>query len=138
MSTAEKHAALFAGRWVGETQGCDAPAHVWEITQNGFHLDIDTRWEGETRSARLHGTAQADEPAFLVNVNCKAVMVGTQHFIIRGWDTNDTRGGVGPNHDVVFSRPGLAELHAAEVWEDYNAAHPPVDEGADDADGRER
>ena len=52
MSNATKHAALFAGRWIGETQGYDAPAHVWEIAQNGANLTIDTRWETETRGMR--------------------------------------------------------------------------------------
>jgi hypothetical protein len=52
----------------------------------------------------------------------KAVLVGTQHFVIVGWDTNDTRGNLGPHYDVVFSRPGLAELQATEVWEAFNAA----------------
>jgi hypothetical protein len=124
MSTAERHAALFAGRWVGETQGFDAPAHIWEISHNGTRLSIDTRWEGEGRSARLHATALADEPAFMLGAT-KAMLVGTQHFVILGWDTNDTRGNVGPHYDVVFSRPGLAELQAAEVWAAFTAAHPP-------------
>jgi hypothetical protein len=127
MSTAEKHAALFAGRWVGETQGYDAPAHIWEIAHNGAHLTIDTRWEGEGRSARLHATALADEPAFMLGTS-KAVLVGTQHFVILGWDTNDTRGDMGPHYDVVFSRPGLAELQATAVWEAFNAARPPREE----------
>ncbi|KPV48506.1 hypothetical protein SE17_37695 [Kouleothrix aurantiaca] len=127
MSTAEKHAALFAGRWVGETQGYDAPAHIWEITQNGPNLAIDTRWEGESRSMRLHATALADEPAIMLG-ETKAVLVGAQHFVIRGWDTNDTRGGVGPHYDVVFARPGLAELQSAAMWEAFNAANPLADE----------
>jgi hypothetical protein len=127
MSTAEKHAALFAGRWVGETQGYDAPAHIWEISQNGMRLTIDTHWEGEGPSARLQATALAAEPAFILGTS-KAVLVGTQHFIIPGWDTNDTRGGVGPHYDVVFSRPGLAELRATEVWEAFNAVRPPREE----------
>ena len=58
----------------------------------------------------------------------KAVLIGTQHFVVRGWDTNDTRGGVGPHYDVVFARPGLAELQSGAVWEAFNAANPPADE----------
>lgn len=127
MSTAEKHAALFAGRWVGETQGYDAPAHIWEISQNGANLAIDSRWEGEGPSARMHATALADQPAFKLGTHT-AVLIGTQHFVMPGWDTNDTRGGTGPHYDVVFSRPGLAELQAGEVWEAYNVANPPGDE----------
>ena len=127
MGTAEKHAALFAGRWVGETQGYDAPAHIWEIAQNGKHLTIASRWEGEGRSMQLHATALAAEPAFMLGTS-KAVLVGTQHFVIPGWDTNDTRSNAGPHYDVVFSRPGLAELQATEVWEAFNAARPPREE----------
>jgi hypothetical protein len=36
--------------------------------------------------------------------------------VIPGWDTNDKRGGEGPAYDVVFSRPGIAELVAKAVW----------------------
>lgn len=121
MSTPDKHAALFAGRWVGETQGYDAPAHLWEITQSGKYLLIDTRWEGEGRSTRLRATALADEPAFMLGAT-KGVLVDPHHFVLPGWDTNDTRGNVGPHYDVVFSRPGLAELGAAEAWEAFKAA----------------
>lgn len=123
MSTAEAHAALFAGRWIGETQGCDAPAHVWEISANGRALTIETRWEGEARSSRLHATAQPDAPAFRLGDHT-AELIGTQHFIVPGWDTNDTRGGQGPHYDVVFARPGLAELQTFEVWQRYRAEHP--------------
>ncbi|HNP74382.1 MAG TPA: hypothetical protein PLO33_18235 [Kouleothrix sp.] len=123
MSNAEKHAALFAGRWIGETQGYDAPAHVWEIAASGQSLTIDTRWEGEARGARLHARALEDVPAFALEDKL-AVLVGSQHFVIRAWDTNDTRGGVGPHYDVVFSRPGVAELQAYEVWLRYTAGLP--------------
>jgi hypothetical protein len=121
MTTAEKHAALFAGRWVGETQGYSALAHLWEITQQGIQLLIDTRWEGEARSTRLRAKALADEPAFLLGTT-RAVLLTPQHFVIPGWDTNDTRGHSGPNYDVVFSRPGLAELRSTEVWEAFKAS----------------
>lgn len=120
MSNAETHAALFAGRWIGETQGYDSPAHVWEIASSGHNLTIETRWEGETRGLRLRASAQEDAPAFALGDKL-AVLVGTQHFIIGGWDTNDTRGGVGPHYDVVFSRPGIAELEAHAVWQRYLA-----------------
>ncbi len=112
---------MFAGRWIGETQEADMPAHVWEITSQGSRLYIETRWESETSSGRMSASALADEPAFLLGEK-KAELLGTQHFIIREWDTNDTRGGVGPHYDVVFSRPGLAELRAYEVWQEYLAA----------------
>lgn len=123
MNNAEQHAALFAGRWIGETQGYDAPAHVWEIAHRGHYLTIETRWENQARGARLFGEALVGEPAFMLGEQ-KAMLVNSQHFVIRGWDTNDTRNGTGPNYDVVFSRPGIAELNAHAIWLKYNAEHP--------------
>ena len=45
-----------------------------------------------------------------------AVLVDASHFVMASWDTNDMRGHVGPSYDVVFSRPGVAELNARDVW----------------------
>jgi hypothetical protein len=112
------HAAQFAGRWIGETQSYDMPAHIWDIRVLGEMLQIESRWEDETVQGRMSGKMLPDQAAFAIG-NHTAVLVDAQHFIIRGWDTNDTRGGVGPDYDVVFSRPGLAELQAAEIWRVY-------------------
>jgi len=38
----------FSGRWIGETQGCEMPAHIWEIAQHGTLLVISMRWENES------------------------------------------------------------------------------------------
>ena len=105
----------FSGRWIGETQGCEMPAHVWEIAQHGTFLTISARWEDETFVSRMTARVLADEPAFMIG-DYKAKLVDPQHFIIPEWDTNDKRGGVGPAYDVVFSRPGIAELTAGAVW----------------------
>lgn len=109
--------ARFDGVWIGETQGCDMPAHLWEIEQNARHLRVATRWEGEASSSHPPYTAWVieGEAAFSIN-NFKAILVDPQHFIIYGWDTNDKRNGVGEAFDVVFSRPGIAELTATAVW----------------------
>jgi hypothetical protein len=123
MNNAEATAALFTGRWIGETQGSDSPAHVWEISQRGRYLTIETRWEGQTSVARMAGEALADEQAFVLGEK-KAVLVDAQHFIIRGWDTNDIRNDTGPDYDVIFSRPGIAELSAHDVWLKYIDTHP--------------
>jgi hypothetical protein len=105
----------FSGRWVGETQGCEMPAHIWEIAQHGALLVISMRWENETSASRMNARVLPDEPAFMIGEH-KATLVDPQHFIIPGWDTNDARGGEGADYDVVFSRPGIAELTAGAVW----------------------
>jgi hypothetical protein len=106
----------FSGRWIGATQGCDMPAHVWEITQRGRSLTIETRWEDARRATRMYGEVLVDAPGFSLGEQFIAMLVDPQHFIIPGWDTNDARGGAGPSYDVVFSRPGIAELMAEAVW----------------------
>ncbi len=113
----------FDGIWIGETQGYDMPAHHWEIQQNERYLRIATRWEGEPANSRNTFTAWIveGEAAFTIN-SFKAVLVDPQHFIIYGWDTNDKRSGVGEAFDVVFSRPGIAELTAHAVWLRHPAA----------------
>lgn len=111
-------AELFTGRWIGETQEFDMPAHVWEIRQHGTRLAIDSRWEGETGVNRFYGALLAGGRSFTIG-HFTAVLIDSQHFVIPGWDTNDTRGGDGPAYDVVFSRPGLAELTAHDAWEEY-------------------
>jgi hypothetical protein len=108
--------ALFGGRWIGATQGCDMPAHVWEITQRGQRITIETRWEDGTRVTRLYGELIPGSPAFKLGDQFTATLVDAQHFIIPGWDTNDARGGDGPSYDVIFSRPGIPELTAHAVW----------------------
>ncbi len=109
---------LFTGRWIGETQGYAMPAHIWEITQLGFGLRISTRWEGETQVASFTGRLVPNEAAFIIG-SSKAILVDKQHFVIPGWCTNDVRGGIGPDYDVVFSRPGIAELTARQAYTQY-------------------
>lgn len=127
----------FHGVWVGETQGIDMPAHLWEIRQSGRALHITTRWEGEQPAAGMAFLAWAvdGEPAFMLG-KIRATLVDPQHFIIPGWDTNDTRQGVGPSYDVVFSRPGIAELTAGSVWRAWQArSGGGVDHAGDLAEG---
>jgi hypothetical protein len=108
-------ATLFTGRWIGETMEYDMPAHIWEIIQRGPRLEIRTRWEDRTRGQVLSGWMVPGQPAFQIG-HFKASLVDPDHFIIPGWDTNDMRGGEGPDYDVVFSRPGLPELTARDAW----------------------
>lgn len=109
---------LFTGRWIGETQGQPMPAHIWEIAQQGNGLTIATRWEGNTNVATFFARLVPEEAAFVISGSktFKAVLVDKQHFVIAGWCTNDARGGSGPDYDVVFSRPGIAELTASRAY----------------------
>jgi hypothetical protein len=109
----------FEGRWIGATQGCDMPAHIWEIAQRGNTLTIESRWEDAGRVTRIYGTLVPGEAAFKLGDQFRATLVDPQHFIIPDWDTNDTRSGEGPHYDVVFSRPGIAELTARAAWLKY-------------------
>ena len=97
------------------------PAHLWEIRQHGQYLYFQTRWEGEAETTRFYGRVLDDRPGFTLGDDFTATLVDPQHFIILGWCTNDKRGGIGPDYDVVFSRPGVAELMAQAVWQRYRA-----------------
>ena len=112
---------LFTGRWVGETQGYPMTAHIWEITQQGFGLMVTTRWEGETKVSTFFCRLIPNQRAFLLpgEKQSRAILVDKQHFVIPGWCTNDARGGLGPDYDVVFSRPGIAELTARQAYAQY-------------------
>ncbi len=112
----------FAGQWVGETQGCEMPAHLWSIRQEGRRLYIQTRWEGELVGTEFFGLVDRSGQSFGIN-GSQATLLDPMHFVIPNWCTNDQRGGVGPSHDVVFSRPGLAELSATAVWQRYREHH---------------
>lgn len=119
------YAVKFVGRWVGQTMGWNSPAHVWEITaRNAVDLMVITRWEDGREVGRFSAQASASEPVFVVKTPrhvFKAILVDSQHFVIPEWDTNDTRNHEGPDYDVVFSRPGLAELTARSVWRKFRA-----------------
>lgn len=119
----------FVGTWIGETQfdSTDthlqpSPAHLWEIRQWGDNVSIESRWEGEDEIARLNGSLLPDQKSFVYigeTRSFEAHLLDAQHFIIPEWDTNDIRGHVGPDYDVVFSRPGVAELTAHAAWLKY-------------------
>lgn len=114
----------FAGRWIGETQGCpfERPAHIWEIQQQGTYLTIDNMWEGDAGGFRQMWNVSLvpGEAAFAITEDFKAVMIDPQHFIVPGWDTIDNEKGKQITaYDVVFSRPGVAELTARQVWREW-------------------
>lgn len=117
--------ALFLGRWIGETQGWEMPAHIWEISRQGSYLSVATRWEGEpqTRGGSFYAEIVPGEFAFQIGSlsHEKAILIDKQHFVIPEWCTNDTRNNEGPNYDVIFSRPGIPELTAQEAYLRYLA-----------------
>jgi hypothetical protein len=117
----ETQAHFFTGRWIGETQGWAMPAHIWEITQQGYGLMVATRWEGRTKTVTFFAQYGSGEPSFVISGSklFKAILIDKQHFVIPGWCTNDARGGVGPEYDVVFSRPGIAELTVRQAYAKY-------------------
>jgi hypothetical protein len=113
----------FTGNWIGETMGADSPGHLWEINRSNDTLIIGTRWEGElVQSGYFSAKVPMDAPNFEIHTNSHtfiATLVDSQHFIIRDWDTNDIRANKGRHFDVVFSRPGLAELNVRDVWQQH-------------------
>jgi hypothetical protein len=118
----------FTGNWIGETMGAESPGHLWEIKRSNDTLIIGTRWEGElAQSGYFSAKVPMDAPSFEIHTNSHiftATLVDSQHFIIRDWDTNDIRASKGRHYDVVFSRPGLAELNAHDVWQRHKAKLP--------------
>jgi hypothetical protein len=118
----ETFAAAFTGQWIGEKQGCTMPAHLWEISQHGNYLWLRTRWEDESPSSSGHFSAQMVPGEFAFKIlgerEYKATLLDRQHFIIPDWCSGST-GPVeedGPSYDVIFSRPGIAELTARAVY----------------------
>lgn len=111
-------AIAFQGRWIGETQGCETAAHLWEITLNGSHVTIKCCWEGEVSTGALHGTLLPDEPAFAIDA-CKATLIDAEHFVIAGWvgqHAGDRNAPGDAPYNVAFARPGLAELTNASAY----------------------
>jgi hypothetical protein len=121
MALDELQPHLFTGRWIGETQGYAMPAHIWEITQQGYGLLISTRWEDATNVASFFGRLVPNQQSFTISGKriFRAILVDKQHFVVPGWCTNDVRGGTGPDYDVLFSRPGIAELTARHAYDRY-------------------
>jgi hypothetical protein len=110
---------LFAGRWVGETQGREMPAHIWEIVPRGAYLEVRNCWEGEPAFRVFYAEVVPDERAFRLGGQAeefKAALIDKQHFVIPNWC--DGTGGEGP-YDVIFSRPGIAELTAKEAYQKF-------------------
>ena len=109
----------FNGRWIGESQGVDRPAHIWEIRQVGEYVEIDNMWEGDPSFRPMSGRLVQGQAAFDLSDVYRAVMVDPQHFIIAGWDALYDGDELIAENDVVFSRPGIAELTAHQVWVEW-------------------
>jgi hypothetical protein len=115
----------FNGRWIGESQGVDRPAHIWEIRQVGDYVEIDNMWEGDPSFRPMSAHLVEGEAAFDLSEVHRAVMVDPQHFIIAGWDMLYDGEELIAEHDVVFSRPGIAELTAHQVWTEWKKRQSP-------------
>jgi hypothetical protein len=113
----------FSGPWVGETIGHNSPAHIWEIDVRGRYVGIRSCWEGESNRSHMSGYLAEDAHSFVIGRH-RAIPVGDHHFVIEKWDTNDVRNNKGRNFDVVFSRPGIAELQAREMYRQYQDEKP--------------
>jgi hypothetical protein len=117
----------FEGLWVGESMNVEtSPAHLWRIARNTSNwLFIYHKWEGEDDERGYFSAIVTDEGrSFQIGaanpeLRGRGELIDDQHFVIRGWDTNDIRGGRGPHFDVVFSRPGIAELNARAVYRKF-------------------
>jgi hypothetical protein len=109
----------FNGRWIGESQGVDRPAHIWEVRQVGEYVEIDNMGEGDPSFRSMSGHLVQGQAAFDLSETHRAVMVDPQHFIIAGWDTLYDGDELIAEQDVVFSRPGIAELTAHQVWAEW-------------------
>jgi hypothetical protein len=82
---------------------------------------ISTRWEDATNVASFFGHLVPNQQSFTISGSklFRAILIDKQHFVIPGWCTNDAREGIGPDYDVVFSRPGIAELTARQAYAQY-------------------
>jgi hypothetical protein len=109
----------FNGRWIGASQGADRPAHIWEIRQIGDYVEIDNMWEGDPSFRGMNGHLVEGQAAFDLSEEHRAVMVDPQHFIVAGWDEIFEGEKQIAAYDVVFSRPGIAELTAHQVWSEW-------------------
>lgn len=119
--------AVFAARWISETQGREVPAHIWEIIPHETYLEVRTCWGGETTFTTFDAYIVPNEPAFRINgcaARFKATLIDNQHFVIPNW--YDGRGSEEPR-DVVFSRPGIAELTAREAYQKFLQEKAPGD-----------
>jgi hypothetical protein len=106
----------FAGPWIGESIGHDGPAHLWDVEVGEGWIRIQSCWEGQAGREVMMAQPMANGSAFMIGKQT-AALIDAQHFVIAGWDTNDTRGGVGP---------GIAELSAREAYRQFKDARSPV------------
>lgn len=113
------HAWQFDGRWIGESQGVDRPAHIWEIRQVGEYVEIENMWEGDPSFRVMTGRLVEGQAAFDLSESHRAVMLDPQHFVVAGWDEIFADAKQIAAYDVVFSRPGIAELTAHQVWAEW-------------------
>ena len=107
----------FSGLWIGESMRPDAgQALVWRVRQSGASIFIYPRLESDQHdTGYFSGSVSGDGNSFTLNNvppdRGMARSIDDDHFFVAGFDDTGA-----PPHDVVFSRPGVPELTARQVW----------------------
>jgi hypothetical protein len=111
---------VFGGEWIGESMrvGSELTLH-WRIIQREANLFVYPHIDGmESADNYFSGVLWVGDFAFRLNsdthnTGASACLIDTDHFVLLGWELTPD----GARHDIVFSRPGLAELNARVVWQ---------------------
>jgi hypothetical protein len=113
----------FSGQWVGESMRSSAPdtdeaVLLWRIALNANAIFIYPRTPDGAEDGYFSGQLNASRTSFILNASaggsaCVARVLDRDHFVLPAFDAHPN-----PPCDVVFSRPGLAELSARAVWKE--------------------
>jgi hypothetical protein len=96
-----------AGRWIGETQGCETPSHHWVIVQQGNLIDIYTRWDYQSHLDLFAVDVPLKSNSFTLRTpygDFEAVLANPNRFMICKWVFDTDGEEVVPKHDVLFQR----------------------------------
>jgi hypothetical protein len=110
----------FGGVWIGESmrEGDGEPHTVmWNITQRGASIFIyPSSGEDGAGTGYFSGAVSDDGLRFELFIipggHAAGRLLDADHFLMPNWDAPE---GSAPA-DMVFSRPGLAELRSRAVW----------------------
>jgi hypothetical protein len=106
----------FSGQWVGESMGRETAPWLWRISIHHNAVFIYPRDESGADAGYLSGQLDASGAGFVLYDQTRyagaARVLDADHFLLAGFDAHEDA-----SNDVVFSRPGLAELNARAVYE---------------------